>query len=132
MLLSHKGSLSSLSRRDIFVISYLLKNLRINWAKWFLGYMQKSYQDSGGNNSLLYGLLISRIVKDIGIDLSKYPAKEVSSTYDSWSFASIRYVLYEGTWLKKSRFKPKHKVDVEEIPSINDFGDALKAIVDSL
>ncbi|MCD7447826.1 hypothetical protein HAX54_035304, partial [Datura stramonium] len=82
-------------------------------VEWFLGYMLESCQDSRGNNRFPYGLLISRILKDIGIDLSKYPAKE-------------------GSGSRKGDSNLNQRLLSKDIPSINDFGDTCKASVVSL
>ncbi|MCD7456253.1 hypothetical protein HAX54_031034 [Datura stramonium] len=94
--------------------------------------MLVSCQDTGENINLLYGMIISRTLKDIEIDLSNYLIKEASSTYDNLTFTSIGFFFFAGKWLKKAGFKPNIKVVVEEIPSIINSSDALKVSVDSL
>ncbi|MCD7458013.1 hypothetical protein HAX54_036946 [Datura stramonium] len=94
-----------------FMVYCLLKKIKINWADWFLGYMMESCQDFGGNSNLPYGMMISHILKS-DIDLSKYPAKKISSTYDNYAFASMDYILLDEKWYKK--FKPKLKVTVDK------------------
>ncbi|MCD9646892.1 hypothetical protein HAX54_037133 [Datura stramonium] len=85
----------------------------------YLEQLEKSHcpencQDFGKNSSLPYGMMISRILKASGIDLSKYPAKEVSSAYHNRAFASMGYILSEEKWHKKAGFKPKLKVVVDK------------------
>ncbi|MCD9642136.1 hypothetical protein HAX54_028803, partial [Datura stramonium] len=109
-----------------------LKKDRINWADGFLNYMIENCQDTRGNNSLPYGMLISRILKVIDIDLSKYPAKEILSTYDNRAFANTSYMFSKGKWHKKARFKLKLKTAVEESPYEVDSSDAPKFSMKSL
>ncbi|MCD7458717.1 hypothetical protein HAX54_038972 [Datura stramonium] len=59
-------------------------------------------------------MIISRILKAGSIDLSKYPAKEVSPIYDNPAFASMGYILSEEKWSKKAGFTPKLKAVVDE------------------
>ena len=39
MLIPKKVSLSNISTRDVFVLYFLLKKYRINWAEWFKAYV---------------------------------------------------------------------------------------------
>ncbi|MCD9639658.1 hypothetical protein HAX54_024310 [Datura stramonium] len=87
-LLPRKGSLSTLSNRDVFVVYCLLKKRKIEWSEWFLGYMFERYQDSSGNASLPYGMLMSRIIKAMGVDVSEFPVKEITYTYNDRAFAN--------------------------------------------
>lgn len=73
-----KGSLCIISKRDVFVLYFLLKNYRINWVAWFREYMLERVEDTNTTKSLPYGLLISRIIVDALVDLSKYRPVEVS------------------------------------------------------
>ncbi|MCD7467709.1 hypothetical protein HAX54_005274 [Datura stramonium] len=45
----------------------------------------------------------------MGVDMSKFPVKEVSSTYNDRDFASMGYVLDDRSWVKKTNYKPKVK-----------------------
>lgn len=62
--------------------------------------MLESCQDSGSNASLPYGMIITRIQKDIDVDLSNYSVKEISLTYDNRTFSSMGYVFDDGKWYK--------------------------------
>ncbi|MCD7470905.1 hypothetical protein HAX54_011107 [Datura stramonium] len=81
-LLPWKGSLNTLSTRDLVVVYCLLKKLKINWPEWILGFMLKSSQDPGSNTCLPYGMIVTWIIKAMGVDLSSFPVKEISSTYN--------------------------------------------------
>ncbi|KAM3288473.1 hypothetical protein P3S67_021903 [Capsicum chacoense] len=106
-LFPRKGSFSSLSDRDVFVLYCLLKKIRINWAEWFLAYMVESVDDSSSAANLPYGILISRILRSLFLDLSGFPPKEISATYDSRTFTNLGYLLVDGKWSKKSVSKTK-------------------------
>lgn len=71
-LIPRKGSLSSISNRDVFILYYLLKNYHINWAEWIREYMLESAKDSKQTVSLSYGLLVSRILSESQVDLSSF------------------------------------------------------------
>ncbi|KAF3649264.1 hypothetical protein FXO37_19043 [Capsicum annuum] len=74
--------------------------------------MLESTADAHASANLPYGQLITRILLYYSIDLSAYPILEVS-TYDSKTFASMRYVLLDKKWCKKSSAKSQtniHKV----------------------
>ncbi|MCD9559691.1 hypothetical protein HAX54_017852, partial [Datura stramonium] len=90
-----------------------------------------SCKDTGGNNNLPHGMISSRILKVIGIYLTKYPAKIISSTYDNRASASMGYVFSKGKWHKNVGFKPKLKMVIEEIPSRIDSSDSLNVSIDS-
>ncbi|MCD9638769.1 hypothetical protein HAX54_022920, partial [Datura stramonium] len=66
-----------------------------------------SPQDPGGNTSLPYGMIVTRIIKAIGVDVSSFPVKEIFSTYSDRVFSSMSYVLDEAIWVKKANYKPK-------------------------
>ncbi|MCD7465490.1 hypothetical protein HAX54_001417 [Datura stramonium] len=70
--------------------------LKINWMEWIFGFMLEISQDPGGNTSLLYGMIVTRIIKSMGVDVSSLPAKEIFSTYNDQSFSSMGYDLDEG------------------------------------
>ncbi|KAF3637327.1 hypothetical protein FXO38_23751 [Capsicum annuum] len=46
-------------------------------------------------------MLITRIILYYEINLSAYPVLEVLAIYDSKTFASIGYVLFDNEWCKK-------------------------------
>lgn len=68
--------------------------------------MYESALDSNSFASLLFDRVISWILKDIGVDLSEFPANGISSTYDSRAFASIGYTLVNEKWTKKVSLHP--------------------------
>ncbi|MCD7471996.1 hypothetical protein HAX54_012818, partial [Datura stramonium] len=70
-------------------------------------YMVESYQDTSGNASLPYGMIVSRIINSMGVDVSAFPVKEISSTYNDRAFSSMGYILDENRLVKKESFKPK-------------------------
>lgn len=131
-LLPRKSSLSSLTIRDVFVVYCLIKKIKINWAEWFLGYMEESSQDSSGSASLPYGMVISRILKVVGVDLSEYTANKISATYNLTTFASMGYTLANGRWTKKALSKPKVGFLDEEKATATSEIDILKVSVAEL
>ncbi|KAG5572387.1 hypothetical protein H5410_062153 [Solanum commersonii] len=137
-LLPRKSSLSSLTIRDVFVVYCLIRKIKIYWAEWFLGYMEESSQDSSGSASLPYGMVISRILKVVGVDLSEYTANKISATYDLTTFASMGYTFENGRWTKKALSKPKVGFSDKEKATATSEIDILKikhmlaAVVDGL
>lgn len=83
ILLPQKGSLRSISNRDVFILYYFVKKYRINQGYWINEYMIESVQDSNPSTSLPYGLLISRIQIEYQVNLSGFQATEIFNTYDS-------------------------------------------------
>ncbi|MCD7463679.1 hypothetical protein HAX54_051123, partial [Datura stramonium] len=67
--------------------------LKINWLEWILGYLLESSQDPGSNARLPYGMILTRIIKAMSVDVSNFPVKEISSTYSYHAFTSISYIL---------------------------------------
>ncbi|MCE3216915.1 hypothetical protein HAX54_009357 [Datura stramonium] len=67
--------------------------------------------------SLPYGILMSRIIKAMGVDVSEFPVKEITSTYNDRAFASMGYILNEDRWVKKESSKPKDKISTIESSS---------------
>ncbi|MCD9644150.1 hypothetical protein HAX54_032167 [Datura stramonium] len=57
-------------------------------------------------------MIVTLILKGIGVDLSKYTMKELSSMYDNLTFSSMEYVLDDGKWYKKASYKPNLKTIV--------------------
>ncbi|MCD7472806.1 hypothetical protein HAX54_014172 [Datura stramonium] len=112
-----KSSLSTLSTRDVFVVYCLLRKLNINWLEWILGFILESCQYPGGNTSLPYGMIVTRIIKAMGVDVSSFPVNEISSTYNDRAFSSMGYVLDERVWVKKASYKPKIKHASPEGPN---------------
>lgn len=108
-LLPRKGSLSNITDRDVFVLYCLLKKYKINWGEWFRTYMIESAVESDTHAILPYGLIISRILIGLYIDLFYYKPLEVSVTYDIRTFASMGYILIDGKWSKKGPVKLKVK-----------------------
>lgn len=91
-LIPWKGFLSNITCRDVFVLYCLVKKHKINWAIWIYEYMLESSKDVHASASLLYGQLISQIFLFYSIDLFAYPPMEVTTTYDSKTFADMGYV----------------------------------------
>ncbi|MCE3052429.1 hypothetical protein HAX54_052600, partial [Datura stramonium] len=54
---------------------------------------------------------------DIGVDISNYPVKDISSTYNDRAFASMRYVLDDRQWYKTASYRPKIKLVVAKSSS---------------
>ncbi|KAF3669693.1 hypothetical protein FXO38_07469 [Capsicum annuum] len=100
-LTPRKGSLSKITCRPVFVMYYLIKKIKINWATWIRKYILKSIRDVHAFANLSYGLLITRIILFYSIDLSTYLPVEVAKTYDSRMFSSMGYVLVEDERHKK-------------------------------
>lgn len=73
--------------------------------------MFQSYQDPSSNVSLPHGMIVYRIMKVMGVDISKFPVKEISSTYNDRAFSSMSYIFYDGCWIKKASYKTKVKTD---------------------
>ncbi|MCD7469771.1 hypothetical protein HAX54_009015 [Datura stramonium] len=69
--------------------------------------MLESSQYRSGNTSLPYGIIVTRIIKAMGVDISSFPVKEISSTYNNQAFSSMGYILDEGVWVNKASYKPK-------------------------
>ncbi|MCE3049651.1 hypothetical protein HAX54_045472, partial [Datura stramonium] len=63
---------------------------------------------------LPHGIILSRIIKAIGVDFSMFPVKEIISTYNDRTFASMGYILDENRWVKKASFKHKAKLSTVE------------------
>lgn len=63
--------------------------------------------DAHDTTSLPYSLLITRILLHYSIDLFSFPVVEVSTTYDSKTFASTGYILVDTKWCKKESTKSK-------------------------
>ncbi|KAH0723716.1 hypothetical protein KY289_006760 [Solanum tuberosum] len=100
-LVPRKGSLSNISNIDVLVLYCLLKKHNINWSLWFRNYMIESVEDSNPLASFPYGLLISRIIVDSLVDLSKYMYVLIDATYETRTFSTTRYVLVNDKWYKK-------------------------------
>ncbi|MCD9560710.1 hypothetical protein HAX54_019456 [Datura stramonium] len=68
----------------------------------------------------------------MGVDVSRFPVKEVSSTYNDRAFANMGYVLDNGVWVKKANYKPK----VKPVSVVNSSGissdDAQNSVLTSL
>lgn len=94
-LVPRKDSLSSIFNRDVFVLYCLLKKYKINWAVWIQEYMSESTNDPNSTASLPYEILVSRIIVDSLVDLSRFKPIEVDATYDTKTFSSMGYVLIE-------------------------------------
>ncbi|KAH0752137.1 hypothetical protein KY285_005285 [Solanum tuberosum] len=88
-LVPRKGSLSNISNIDVLVLYCLLKKHSINWPLWFRNYMIESVEDSNPLASFPYGLLISRIIVDSLVDLSKYMADTPKATRISADSAAL-------------------------------------------
>lgn len=56
-LIPRKGSLSNVTSRDMFVLYYMIKRYKINWALWLREYIVESTVDTHASASLPYGLL---------------------------------------------------------------------------
>ncbi|MCE3052156.1 hypothetical protein HAX54_051722 [Datura stramonium] len=54
-------------------------------------------------------MVVTRVIKAMGVDVSSFPVKEISSTYNNRAFSSMGYVLDDGVWVKKFSYKPKIK-----------------------
>lgn len=106
-LIPRKVSLSSISKRDVFVLYCLLKKYRIDWASWFHEYIVESVEYKNPNTSVPYGLVISRIIMASMVDLLDYKPVEISSTYDKCAFGSMRCVLVGNKWCKKGSISVK-------------------------
>ncbi|KAG5631596.1 hypothetical protein H5410_003313 [Solanum commersonii] len=63
--------------------------------------MIESVENNNTFASLPYGLLISRIIVDSLVDLSKYKPTLIDATFDIRTFSSMRYVLVNDKWYKK-------------------------------
>ncbi|MCD7472634.1 hypothetical protein HAX54_013929 [Datura stramonium] len=68
----------------------------------------------------------------MGVDVSRFPVKEISSTYNDRAFSSLDYVLDEGVWVKKASYKPKVKPASAEGPSSVRLYDAQGVVLYSL
>ncbi|KAK4718095.1 hypothetical protein R3W88_016433 [Solanum pinnatisectum] len=106
-LIPRKGSLFNISTRDVFVLYYLLRKYRINWAVFFKEYMLESVEDPNAFVSFLYGLLISHILVDHLVDISMFTPVVINTTYDSRTFSSLGYVEVENNWVKKDSVKAR-------------------------
>lgn len=106
-LVPRKVSLSSILNRDVFVLYCLLKKYQINWVVRIREYMLESADDPNSTASLTYGLLISRIIVDSLVDLSKFKPVEIAATYDIRTFSSMGYVFVEKKWHKKESLKAR-------------------------
>ncbi|KAG5595927.1 hypothetical protein H5410_037159 [Solanum commersonii] len=106
-LIPRKGSLSSISTRDVFVLYCLLKKYRINWEVWFKEYMLESVEDPNASANLPYGLLVSRILVNHLVDLSMFTHVVINATYDSRTFSSMGYAQVENKWVKKDSVKAR-------------------------
>ncbi|MCD9560601.1 hypothetical protein HAX54_019318, partial [Datura stramonium] len=89
-------SLSILSTRDVFVVYCLLRKQKINWPEWILGYMLESSQDLGSNTSLPYRMIVTRIIKAMSVDVSKFPVKKFPPpTMIELSPAWVKFLMME-------------------------------------
>ncbi|MCD9639854.1 hypothetical protein HAX54_024601 [Datura stramonium] len=80
-------------------------------------------QYTGGNASSPYGMMISRILKDIGVDLSSYSVKKISSTYENLTFTSMGDAMKTSMkhLIKETlKFKVALSVVVDELHKIQD------------
>ncbi|MCD7465842.1 hypothetical protein HAX54_002019 [Datura stramonium] len=68
----------------------------------------------------------------MGVDISNFPVKEISSTYNDRAFSSMGYVLDEGVWVKKASYKPKIKNASPEGPSGVKIDGSQDALLNSL
>ncbi|MCE2056086.1 hypothetical protein HAX54_044026, partial [Datura stramonium] len=66
------------------------------------------------------------------VDISSFPVKEFSSTYNNRAFSSMGYVLDEGIWVKKASYKPKIKQASPEGPSSVKIDGSQDAVLNSL
>lgn len=58
-------------------------------------------------------MLITKILLHYSIDLSGFPAVEVSTAYDSKTLSNIGYVLVDNEWYKEE--SAKEKVDLPKV-----------------
>ncbi|MCD7465129.1 hypothetical protein HAX54_000671 [Datura stramonium] len=68
----------------------------------------------------------------MGVDVSSFPVKEISSTYNDRAFSSMGYVLDEGVWVKKGSYKPKIKHASPEGPSSAKIDESQGVVLNSL
>ncbi|KAG5606433.1 hypothetical protein H5410_027925 [Solanum commersonii] len=90
------------------VVRLFYANIRVsNDSVWFKEYIWEIVEESKASASLPYGLLISRIQVDRLVDLSMFKPIEISATYDSHTFSSMRYVQVGNKWVKKDSVQAK-------------------------
>lgn len=73
--------------------------------------MWESVEESKPTTSLPYGLLLSQILVDRLIDLSKYIPFVINATYNSRTFSSMGYVEVGNKWVKKDSVQEWAKAD---------------------
>ena len=59
---------------------------------------------------LSYGRFLTRVLKDVGVDLSRETNFEVPSTYDTYDDQSMEMMKFEkdpdGSWVRKAKRAP--------------------------
>lgn len=84
---------------------------------WIREYMIECVENSNPLTSLLYELLISRIIIENMVDLSKFKPTKISSTYDTRTFSSMGYTLVDKKWHKKEALNSK--IDAPEATRVS-------------
>ena len=91
-----------------FLIDSILTGRRIH-----LGYLMMMYMIScceSMTRVLPYGRFLTRVLKDIGVDLSKETNFEASNTYDTYDDQSMAMMKFEkalcGSWLRRAERTP--------------------------
>ena len=79
----------------------------------YLGYLMMMHMIScckSMTRVLLYGRFLTKVFKDVGIDLSRETDFEVSTTYDMYGDQSMARMKFEkvpdGSWVKKAEGAP--------------------------
>ncbi|MCD9641581.1 hypothetical protein HAX54_027809, partial [Datura stramonium] len=73
-----------------------------------------------------------RFIASLSVDGSRFPVKEIFSTYNDRAFSNMGYVLDEGVSVKKASYKHKVKPASAEGPSSVRLDDAQGVVLNSL
>ena len=108
ILLSRDGHRDKVSYLDAFLIDSILTGRRIH-----VGYLMMMHMISCCESTtrvLPYDRFLTRVFKDVGVDLSRETDFEASSIYDTYDEQSLGQMKFEkapdGSWLRKAERPP--------------------------
>ena len=104
ILLPLGGHQDEVSYLEAFLIDSILTRRRIH-----MGYLMMmhiiSYCESS-TRVLLYGRFLTRVFKDVGVDLSRETNFEAPSVYDTYDEQPLRWMKFEktpdGSWIRRA------------------------------
>ena len=108
ILLPRGGHRDEVSYLEAFLVDSILTRKRIH-----VGYLMMMHMISRCKSStrvLPYGSFLTRVFKDVGVDLSRKTDFEASSIYDTYDEQSLGLMKFEkapdGSWIKRTEQPP--------------------------